>query len=148
MKAFKKCGKNRKKCTKKILGEMFICHRSKYSFKETVQKIKENGLEHGWYAPQINNHYETEQIFGIGKPNKSATVSMNLPRYAHQIIKQNRLLACLMPIQIIIYEKDNNVYISWLNIEKVGKMIGNDIARIMNQTAILLMLVHKDIITE
>lgn len=146
MRAFKKCGENRKSCAKRLFGRIFICHKSKFSFEETVQKVINNGLDQGWYAPTISNHFEIEQIFGIDKPNKSVTVSMNLPRYAHQLIKQNKMLACILPIQISVYERNNKVYISWINIEELGDLVESSIAGITKQMAVLLMQLHNEII--
>ena len=38
---------------------MFITHKSKFDFTETIQRIKSNGEDYGWYNPVITNHYES-----------------------------------------------------------------------------------------
>ena len=125
---------------------MFVTHKSKFGFAETIQKVKESGEDFGWYNPTINNHFEIEKTFNLENPNKVATVSMCIPRAAYEILKENKQLAVMMPLQINIYEEDGNVYIAWMNIKMMGKMFGETVSKIMEKAEEDLMEVHKDII--
>lgn len=127
---------------------MFITHKSKFSFSETIQKIKENGEAFGWYNPMINNHYEIEMNLGLENPNRVATVSMCIPRSAYKILKVDKKLAVMMPLQINIYEENSQVFITWMNIKMLGKMFGETVSQIMGKAVDDLMEVHKDIIDE
>lgn len=132
----------------KLYDMMFVTHRSRFDFSETLQKIKESGIDHGWYHPMINNHFEMEKDLGLAEPNRVATVSMCIPRSAYEILKENKKLAVMMPLQINVYEEDGQVYVVWLNIEMMGKMFGNVTANVMADAAEMMQKVHKNIIEE
>ena len=51
-----------------------------------------------------------------------------------------------MPMQINVYEEDEQVYVTWMNMRLMGKMFGNKVAEVMAKAADMLMSVHKDII--
>jgi uncharacterized protein (DUF302 family) len=127
---------------------MFITHKSKFDFPETIQRIKSNGEEHGWYNPIITNHYEIEQNFDLPEPNRVATISMCIPRSAYKILKENKKLAVMMPLQINVYEEDGQVYITWMNIEMLGKLFGETVSQVMKDASKGLMTVHRDILLE
>jgi uncharacterized protein (DUF302 family) len=71
---------------------------------------------------------------------------MCLPRSAYKILKVNKKLGVMMPLQITIYEEDGQVYCSWLNIDKMGKMMGSTIAEVMKKSSDDLINVLKEII--
>ena len=127
---------------------MFITHKSKFDFTETIQRIKSNGEEHGWYNPVITNHYEIEQNFDLPEPNRVATISMCIPRSAYKILKENKQLAVMMPLQINVYEEAGQVYITWMNIEMMGKFFGDTVSQVMKDASKGLMTVHSDILLE
>jgi uncharacterized protein (DUF302 family) len=128
--------------------KMFVTQRSKFDFTETIQRIKSNGEEHGWYNPIITNHYEIEQNFDLPEPNRVATISMCIPRSAYKILKENKKLAVMMPLQINVYEEEGQVYVTWMNIEMMGKLFGDTVSQVMKDASIGLMTVHKDILLE
>ena len=125
---------------------MFVTHQSNFGFSETIQKIKDSGEAFGWYNPIITNHYEIEMNLGLEYPNRVATVSMCIPRSAHTILKVNKKLAVMMPMQINIYEDNGTVFITWMNIKMMGKLFGETVSEIMTKAVEDLMIVHKDII--
>lgn len=127
---------------------MFVTHKSKFDFTETMQRIKANGEEHGWYNPIITNHFEIEQNFGLPEPNRVATISMCIPRSAYRILKENKTLAVMMPLQINVYEEEDQVYITWMNIEMMGKLFGDTVSQVMKDASKGLMTVHRDILLE
>ena len=127
---------------------MFITHKSKFDFTETIQRIKSNGEEYGWYNPVITNHYEIEQNFNLPEPNRVATISMCIPRSAYKILKENKKLAVMMPLQINVYEEEGQVYITWMNIEMMGKLFGDTVSQVMKDASKGLMTVHRDILLE
>ena len=90
-------------------GMMFVTHKSRLGFAETVQEIKRRGEEAGWYNPTIHNHLEIERNFGLKDPNKVANVSMCILRSAYEILKVNNKLAVMMPFQISLFEEKGQV---------------------------------------
>ncbi len=132
----------------KMLEMMFVIHKSKFGYAETLKKIQEAGLENGWYNPAIQDHYELEKSLELEDPNKMGTVSMCLLRSAHEILKENKNVGVMMPMQINVYEEEGEVFIVWLNLKMMGKMFGDKIEEVMEKTSDMLMQVHKDILKE
>jgi uncharacterized protein (DUF302 family) len=127
---------------------LFVTKKSRFTFDQTIQKIKISGEDFGWYRPEIQNRKEIELNFGYSDPNSVASVSMCIPRSAHDILKVNKKLAAMMPLQITIYEENNQTYICWLNIKMMGKLFGEKVAEIMGTASDDLLSVLKDIIIE
>lgn len=115
----------------KISRMMFVTQNSKFDFEETITKVKDIAKDAGWYNPAYRNHYEIEKSFELDNPNKVATISMCIPRAAHNILKVNKRLAGMMPLQITIFEDEGKVYVSWMDITLMGKMFGQAVADIM-----------------
>ena len=133
-----------------MLGEligsmMFVTHKSRFGFAETIQEIKRKGAESGWYNPTIHNHLEIERNFGLTEPNKAASVSMCIPRSAHKILKVDKKLAIMMPLQINVFEEEGQVYVTWMNIKMMGKLFGSTVAAVMDEAARGLADVHENI---
>jgi uncharacterized protein (DUF302 family) len=129
-----------------LFETMFITHKSRFGFSETVQKIKQYGEDYGWYNPIITDHDEIERNLGLHDPNKVAMVSMCIPRSAAKILKVNPKLGVMMPMQITVYEEDDQVYVVWMNIKMMGKLFGKVVAEVMGDATDMLLEVHKDII--
>lgn len=132
--------------TKKSSNIMFKTFPSRFGYKETIEKILEAAKEFGWYNPQVNDHYEIEQNFELENPNRVATVSMCLPRSAYTILKENKRLAAMMPLQITVFEEDGEIFISWMNIQMMGKMFGATVSEAMGTAEEMLKEAHKNII--
>ena len=52
----------------------------------------------------------------------------------------------MMPLQINVFEENDQVYITWMNIKMMGKMFGETVSKVMEKAEEDLMEVHKDII--
>ncbi len=127
-------------------GMMFVTHKSRLGFAETIQEIKRRGEKAGWYNPTIHNHLEIEQNFGLKDPNKVANVSMCIPRSAYEILKVNKKLSVMMPLQISVFEEEGQVYVTWMNIKMIGKLLGSTVAAEMGEAARGLTDVHEGIV--
>ena len=128
-----------------IGGMMFVTHKSRFGFAETIQEIKKRGEESGWYNPTIHNHFEIEKNFGLHEPNKVASVSMCIPRSAYKILNVDKKLAVMMPLQISVFEEAGQVYVTWMNIKMMGKLFGAPVAAVMDEAARGLADVHESI---
>ncbi len=129
-------------------GMMFVTHKSRLGFAETIQEIKRRGEEAGWYNPAIHNHWEIERNFGLKDPPKIANVSMCIPRSAYVILKVNKKLAVMMPLQISVFEEEGQVYVTWMNIKMMGKLFGSTVASVMDGAAQGLTDVHEGIVDQ
>jgi len=104
--------------------------------------------ESGWYNPTIQNHLEIERNFGLKEPNKVASVSMCIPRSAYKILKVDKKLAVMMPLQINVHEEEGQVYVTWMNIKMMGKLFGSAVAAVMDEAAQGLADVHECILQQ
>ena len=129
-------------------GMMFVTHKSRLGFAETVQEIKRQGEEAGWYNPAIHNHLEIERNFGLKDPEKVANVSMCIPRTAYEILKVNKKLAVMMPLQISVFEEEGQTYVTWMNIKMIGKLFGSTVASAMDEADRGLTDVHEGIVEQ
>lgn len=129
-------------------GMMFVTHKSNLGFAETIQEIKKRGAASGWYNPTIHNHLEIERNFGLAEPNKVASVSMCIPRSAYEILKVDKKLAVMMPLQITVFEEDGQVNVTWMNIKMMGKLFGSTVAAVMDEAAGTLAEVHEGIVEQ
>ena len=127
---------------------MFVTRKSRFGFAETIQEIKKKGEEAGWYNPTINNHLEIERNFGLKNPNKVATVSMCIPRTAHEILKVNKKLAVMMPLQINVFEEGSQVFVTWMNIKLIGKLFGSTVADAMDEADRGMAEVHEGVVEQ
>ncbi len=114
---------------------MFVTKKSRFSFAETVTKVEQNGRDFGWYNPVVTDRHELEQNFSLPEPNKVTAVSMCIPRAGYEILKVNKKLATMMPLQVVIYQEGEDVYISWMNIKMMGKLFGSKVSEIMGNAA-------------
>ena len=128
-----------------VSGMMFVTHKSRFGFAETIQEIKKRGEESGWYNPTIHNHLEIERNFGLKDPIKAASVSMCIPRSAYEILKVDKKLAVMMPLQINVFEEEGQVYVTWMNIKLMGKLFGSTVAAEMGGAARGMADVHEGI---
>ena len=137
---------NMSHCRECFSENMVVTYESNFNFIETIQKIKKNGFDQGCYNPTINNYYEVERALGLGNPNKVVSISICIPRLAHEALKGNIKLATILPLHIIIYEKEEKVYVAWWNLERMGKMFNKTIAGILQKKSEMLFNIHNEII--
>jgi uncharacterized protein (DUF302 family) len=73
---------------------------------------------------------------------------MCIPRSAYKILKANKKLAVMMPLQINVFEEEGQVYVTWMNIKLLGKLFGSTVAAVMDEAARGLADVHEGIIEQ
>lgn len=137
---------NMNRCRDCFSENLFITHESNFNFIETIQKIKKNGYDEGCFNPTINNYYELERSLGLENPNKVVSVSMCIPRLTNQLLKENIKLAAMIPFHIIVYEKDEKVYVLCWNFEKIRKIFGKTIGGILQKKSEIVKQIHKELI--
>ena len=114
---------------------MLFEHKSPLNYEETVAalndviKKKEN-----WKVPKNFDFQKNIQDSGHGPIDRVGTVAICNPLYASRILEddQNRKVTAFMPLGIGVYKgKDDQVYISELNVGLLGMMFGGTIADVM-----------------
>lgn len=133
---------------KEFENTVFITSKSSLGFVETIQKIKRNGMDRGWYNPTIYSYMEVEKDFGLQTPHKVATISLRLPRLEHGLLKYNKNFALVLPLKIGVFEADEQVYVAWFDVTALGRLIGNRALPVFEEVVPIMMDALKGIITE
>ncbi len=133
---------------KEFENTAFITSKSSLGFIETIQKIKGNGVDRGWYNPTIYSYMEVEKDFGLHAPHKVATVSLRLPRLEHGLLKYNKQFAIVLPLKIGVFEVDEQVYVAWFDVTALGRLTGNRALPVIEEVVPIMMDALKGVITE
>ncbi len=105
----------------------------RYVHDEVLAKLNENMLKkQGWKVLKTNDYQESTANFAALE--KICSINVCNPRYASEILTEdgNRGVTAFMPLAIGVYEdKQNQVYVSQLDVGLLGMMFGGTIAKVM-----------------
>ena len=114
---------------------MLIEHKSPLNYMETVTVLNDViNKKKNWKVPKNFDFQKNIQDAGHGPIEQVGTVSLCNPLYASRILEddQNRKVTAFMPLGIGVYKgKDDQVYISELNVGLLGMMFGGTMAEVM-----------------
>jgi uncharacterized protein (DUF302 family) len=107
--------------------EMIIEKASPLGFDQTVEKIKQNAKSLGWKVPKSWKHDFQKNLRKVTKEDigKNLVFSMCEPWEAVKLLKHDKYkkFLSMMPCSFAVYEKsDGKVYVSFMNIQMLGKM--------------------------
>jgi uncharacterized protein (DUF302 family) len=115
---------------------MFVTHKSRYGFAETVQRLENIITNHGWgHKGTLSIHNDLRDKNIDFKP-QVANVSLCKAPYAAEILQneQQRFVAALMPCNFTVWESDNgHVHVTKMNTGLMGLLFGGKIAEIMGK---------------
>ncbi|UCE89840.1 MAG: DUF302 domain-containing protein [Pseudomonadota bacterium] len=114
---------------------MLIEHKSPLNYEETVAALNDViEKKQNWKVPKTFDFQKNIQDAGHGPISRVGTVALCNPFYASRILQEdeNRKVTAFMPLGIGVYQdKDEQVYISELNVGLLGMMFGGTIADVM-----------------
>jgi uncharacterized protein (DUF302 family) len=115
---------------------MMITHKSKHNYETTLTNLtNEINATGTWRATTEFDFQKNIHEDGLEQIEKVGSLAVCHPKYASLILSEapNRKVTSIMPLKIGIFEdKNNNVYVSELNIKMMGMMFGGTIAKVMN----------------
>jgi uncharacterized protein (DUF302 family) len=115
---------------------MMTTHKSENNFEQTLMKLRDQiNVTGDWKVTKEFDFQKNIQDAGLEKIEKVGSVAICNPKYASLILSEepNRKVTSIMPLTIGVYEnKDNDVFISELNIRLMGMMFGGTIAKVMS----------------
>jgi uncharacterized protein (DUF302 family) len=110
---------------------------SRFSFSETVDRLKSLAEEDGWNVPAI--HDLQQSLAKSGKHVKPVKVlEICKPRYSGQMLELNdeRIISVMMPCRISVYEKDDGkTYVSLLDAAPMAASLPENIGRVMKEAS-------------
>ena len=115
------------------MNDMFLENPSKYGFEETVERLSQNIQEKGWKLISTHDLQETLKNKGVDVlPVK--VIELCNAKYASRILLEDkeRFVASMLPCRIAVCEKsDGRTYISRMNAEMFGGMVGGLVQEVM-----------------
>lgn len=116
------------------IENMFIEGQSKFDFNGTVEALETLIKNGGWGLKHTHDlaGMLKEKDFNV-LPAKAMEICK--PPLANEVLAQDatRIYSNMMPCRLSVYEKeDGKTYISRMNIEMFGNMIGGDVAKVMS----------------
>ncbi len=111
---------------------------SPLGFQETIDHLKAKAKSLGWKVPskwEANFQNNFQKLVGIDV-GPVVAIKMCQVDVAANLLKNddNKYLTTMMPCTFAIYEKSNGkTYISMMNLEMVGNLIGGDVAVAMKK---------------
>jgi uncharacterized protein (DUF302 family) len=112
-------------------GMMLVTTRSAYGLEETCQRLKTAIEETGWRCPAIRDMNAAVAKEGVAMNRQVRIVELCKADYAKAVLETDPQVSTLMPCAFGVYEQDGGVYVTAMNTELMGKMMGGNIARVM-----------------
>ena len=112
---------------------MLSVHRSTLDFDSTVTSVENAAASHDWLVPKVYNVQESIVSAGHTGMARLKVISLCHPDHAYRLLRhdENKMISGIMPCRIAVYETaDGQVYISGLNIGRLGSLFGGDIAEV------------------
>jgi uncharacterized protein (DUF302 family) len=118
-------------------GMMIKEGRSPYDMEKTIAMVKQNAEELGWKIPKVYNFQKSISEAGEGDVGKITVIELCQPEYAHDLLKNpdSKFVSVLMPCAIAIYEKNDGVYVSSMQVGTMGKIFGGNINTVMTRVS-------------
>lgn len=113
-------------------GLMIVEHQSKYSsVDETVSQLQKAIVANGWTSPAVRNMNKSIEKQGLTLDRQVHIVELCHAQHAKAVLNTNPELATLMPCAWGVYQRDNKIYISGMNMGLMGKVFGGNVAAVM-----------------
>lgn len=118
-------------------GMMISERKSPYEIDKTIAIIKENAKELGWKIPKEYNFQKSISEAGEGDVGRIEVIELCHTEYAYGLLKDpdSKFVSVLMPCAIAIYEKDDGVYVSTMQVGTMGKIFGGNINDAMSKVS-------------
>ena len=108
-----------------------------HNFEEAVELIETTVKLEGWTIPAVHNMQATLTNFGHDIK-KMKIFEICHPDLAYQILSRDdeRIVSSMLPCRISVYEKsDGNVYVSWMNLGLMGKLMKGGVPGVMAEAS-------------
>ena len=113
---------------------MFKTYTSRFGFDETVDKLHENALHHGWTIPDVRNLQQEYINSGIKEMTKLKVLYFCNTQGGYSILQndEKKAMSVMMPMGVSVYEKkDGSVEIAAMNIGMMGGMFPGEIKEVL-----------------
>lgn len=110
---------------------MLSTHQSQYDIDETCERLRAAIEANGWKCPGVRNMNDSMAKEGVTMEAQVRIVELCKADYAKDVLVTNPEVSTLMPCAFGVYEKDERVYVTGMNMGLMGKLFGGNIAAVM-----------------
>lgn len=117
---------------------MLRVHRSALDFDSTVTSIENAAASHRYEVPNIYDIQKSLVSAGHADMTRLKVISLCQPDHAYSVLRhdENKPVSGIMPCRLAVYETaDGRVYLSELNVGRLGSLFGGNIAEVMGTVA-------------
>ncbi|WP_456423555.1 DUF302 domain-containing protein [Thermococcus sp.] len=113
-----------------LMSQMVKVVKSKYTFKETIERIKEKTKELGWNV--IGEHDLAGKV-GV----KLTIIEVCNKDFAKKVLEkpENRWISAFMPCHFSVVENPDGVYVYCMNMGLFAKMIPGELGEILSEVS-------------
>ncbi len=104
---------------------------SRYGIEETCERLQAAIEANGWKYPGVRNMNDSMAKEGVTMEAQVRIVELCKADYAKDVLVTNPEVSTLMPCAFGVYEKDERVYVTGMNMGLMGKLFGGNIAAVM-----------------
>jgi uncharacterized protein (DUF302 family) len=112
-----------------MMGKIFVKgRRSRYSFQETIEKIKKKAEELGWNIPAEHNMEEK-----LGR--KVYIIELCKKEYAESVLsdERNYWVSAMMPCRIAVCEEQEGVKVYSMNMKLMTRFLFGDVKKVFKK---------------
>jgi uncharacterized protein (DUF302 family) len=117
---------------------MFKVQRSALDFDSTVMSIENTAVSHGYKVPKVYDIQESLVSAGHADMTRLKVISLCRPDHTYSLLQhdENKSVSAIMPYRLAVYETaDGGVYLSELNVGRLGSLFGGNIAEVTRTVA-------------
>ena len=113
---------------------MIVENKSKFSYEETVEKLKLVAAEKGWKTPAVHEIHKAVRKAGFDAKEVSV-IELCHPEHAAKILTsdEDKVVTSMMPCRVSIYKKENGeVIVSRMNTSLISQLFGGNVSSAMD----------------
>ena len=103
-----------------------------YGIDETVSKLQDNIVAHGWKVSGVRDLKKSMSKDSVKLDYEVRLVSLCNSNYAKKVLDKDRYISAMMPCTISVWQGDDGkIYLTRINMKLMAKMFGGNISKIM-----------------
>ncbi len=103
-----------------------------YGIDETVSKLQDNIIAHGWKVSGVRDLKKSMAKDSVNLDYEVRLVKLCNAHYAKQVLDKDRYVSAMMPCTISVWQGDDGkIYLTRINMKLMAKMFGGNVAKVM-----------------
>ena len=103
-----------------------------YGIDETVSKLRDNIVAHGWKVSGVRDLKKSMAKDSVKLDYEVRLVNLCNANYAKKVLDQDRYVSAMMPCTISVWQGDDGkIYLTRINMKLMARMFGGNISEVM-----------------